>query len=423
MTDLIQVRMSLPRASSEKADAGSSGNGSIQRDESLPEWRNPFVAAAMPLLLQVEQLREAGPQLLDKARRRLPGLAASFRSSLSASSIPDVTLERASFLLCTYADEVVNDIQRGAGASAGAGPALLVTFHGNASGGEDCFSQLQTVMAEPAGDRDLLGFYDLILGLGLQGRHLVLEQGSAQLERLREKLATMLAQPLEDGTLVVEDRVRDSTRWRGPRSWQVFLGLVMILVGTWAAMNWQLGRAAEQLRTSLAQWPVPEPPPPSPPVQITLRDRLPEAIQHLVDEGWLDVVKEPSGWLLLFTSDHAFASASASLTNDYKKRLSRLGSALEPWPGTLQVVGHTDSHPLRPGRYADNQALSLARAGTVRDLLLATANKRFLDRSILAVGKGDAEPVADNTTDGGRERNRRVDIHWKLDDTPAEVLP
>lgn len=420
MTDRIQVRMSLPRASSAKAVVGSTAQASAQRDEPLPEWRNPFVAAAMPLLLQVEQLREVGPQLLDKARRRLPGLAASFHSSLSSSSIPDVALERASFLLCTYADEVVHDIQRAAGALAGAGPALLVTCHGNASGGEDCFSQLQTVMAEPAPDRDLLGFYDLVLGLGLQGRHRILDQGSAQLERLREKLAAMLAHPLEHGNLVVQDRILDATRRRGPQSWQMFLVLVTILVGTWAVMNWQLGRAAEQLHASLAQWPVPEPPPP---VQITLRDQLPETVQHLVDEGWLDVVKEPSGWLLLFTSDHAFASASANLTDEYQKRLSRLGSALEPWPGDLQVVGHTDSQRLRPGRYADNQALSLARAGTVRDLLLATANKRFGERSIVAVGKGDAEPIADNETSDGRERNRRVDIHWKLDDVPAGALP
>ena len=396
-------------------------HASAQRDEPTPDWRNPFVAAAMPLLLQVEQLREAGPQLLDKARRRLPGMAALFRSRLSACPMQDVTLERASYLLCTYADEVVHDIQRGAGASAGASPALLVTYHGNASGGEDCFSQLQTLMAEPAADRDLLSFYDLILGLGLQGRHRVLEQGSVQLERLREKLASMLAHPLEEGALVVEDRIPNTTRWRGPQPWQIFLALMMTLIGAWAVMNWQLGRAMEPLRMSLTQWPVPEPPPP-PPVQMTPHDELPDAIRRLVEEGWLDVVREPGGWLLLFTSDHAFASASASLTADYKERLSRLGSALEPWPGDLQVVGHTDAHPLRPGRYADNQALSLARAGTVRDLLLATANKRFGQRAILAVGKGDTQPIADNTTHEGRERNRRVDIHWKLDDAPAGVL-
>lgn len=373
----------------------------------------------MPLLLQVEKLRESGPAMLEEARRRLPGLADTFRNRLASSGVPSVMLERASYLLCTYADEVVHDIQRATGSSAGAGPALLLSYHGNASGGEDCFSQLQSLMDEPVANGDLLGFYDLILGLGLRGRYQVIDGGLAQLERLREKLATLLGSPSED-SLLLQDAPIGRRAWRGPRPWQVCICLAVVLASVWAAMNWQLERAETQLRAALAQWPVPELPPAPP---VTPLERLPEAVQRLADEGWLEVVKEEGGWLLLFTSDQAFASASATLSKEYKARIGRLGEALEPWPGDLLVIGHTDTQPLRPGRYRDNQELSLARAATVRDALLETANQRFAGRSITALGKGDAEPIADDATAEGRRRNRRVDIHWKVSPAHAEVQP
>ncbi|HEY9133290.1 MAG TPA: type IVB secretion system protein IcmH/DotU [Dyella sp.] len=406
----VQVSMGLSGSPQERPHIEQALRGPLLREEPAPNWRNPFIAAAMPSLLQVEKLRESGPASLEEACRRLPGLADAFRSRLASSDVPAAMLERASYLLCTYADEVVHDIQRAAGAHAAAGPALLLSYHGNASGGEDCFSQLQSLMDEPAKNGDLLGFYDLILGLGLRGRYQVIDSGPAQLERLREKLAAQLGRARE-GHLLLQDAASDSRVRRGPRPWQVCIGLVFILAGVWAVLDWQLERAETQLRIALAQWPVPELPPAPP---VAPRERLPEAVQRLADEGWLEVVKEENGWLLLFTSDQAFASASAALSKEYKVRIGRLGEALAPWPGDLLVIGHTDTQPLRPGRYRDNQALSLARAATVRDALLETANQRFVGRSITAVGKGDAEPIADDATAEGRLRNRRVDIHWNV---------
>ena len=70
---------------------------------------------------------------------------------------------------------------------------------------------------------------------------------------------------------------------------------------------------------------------------------------------------------------------------------------------TLTIEGHTDA----TGTEAHNQKLSEARAGAVRAYLV----DRGVDSSRLkAVGFGEAKPVADNQTELGRARNRRVEL-------------
>jgi len=69
----------------------------------------------------------------------------------------------------------------------------------------------------------------------------------------------------------------------------------------------------------------------------------------------------------------------------------------------LLIVGHTDSI----GSDAYNKKLSLRRAQAVADYLVGQG----LDRSRMTIkGMGEAEPVADNKSEAGRSKNRRVEI-------------
>ena len=69
----------------------------------------------------------------------------------------------------------------------------------------------------------------------------------------------------------------------------------------------------------------------------------------------------------------------------------------------INVVGHTDSI----GTEEYNQALSLRRATSVKDYMVSEG----IDPGIIDVsGKGETEPVADNSTKAGRAQNRRVEI-------------
>jgi outer membrane protein OmpA-like peptidoglycan-associated protein len=67
------------------------------------------------------------------------------------------------------------------------------------------------------------------------------------------------------------------------------------------------------------------------------------------------------------------------------------------------IEGHTDNL----GAPAANQALSEKRAQAVRDWLIA---KGIAANRLAAKGYGASKPVADNNTDEGRAKNRRVEL-------------
>lgn len=68
-----------------------------------------------------------------------------------------------------------------------------------------------------------------------------------------------------------------------------------------------------------------------------------------------------------------------------------------------KIVGHTDSR----GSEAYNQALSEKRAQDVADYL---AGKGIAADRMMVSGMGESAPVADNSTDEGRAKNRRVEV-------------
>lgn len=87
----------------------------------------------------------------------------------------------------------------------------------------------------------------------------------------------------------------------------------------------------------------------------------------------------------------------------------------------LRIAGYTDSQ----GRDETNLALSQARAEAVLDALRA---RRVPVAGFEAVGYGEADPIADNATDAGREANRRIEMTAlgaapAAAEAPAEALP
>ena len=74
----------------------------------------------------------------------------------------------------------------------------------------------------------------------------------------------------------------------------------------------------------------------------------------------------------------------------------------------IEVEGHTDNVPIHSAKYEDNDVLSFYRARAVTDYLrdITTVEPAHLKAS----GRGEYVPVADNTTQEGRSRNRRVII-------------
>ncbi len=99
-----------------------------------------------------------------------------------------------------------------------------------------------------------------------------------------------------------------------------------------------------------------------------------------------------SGSASLRPGSEAFVESMAKILNEEKKY-------------TLTIEGHTDSS----GSYATNMSLSMARANTVRDLMIS---KYSIDASRLtAVGKGPSQPLSGSSPSD--PNNRRVQFELK----------
>jgi outer membrane protein OmpA-like peptidoglycan-associated protein len=84
--------------------------------------------------------------------------------------------------------------------------------------------------------------------------------------------------------------------------------------------------------------------------------------------------------------------------------LDSFANGLKDDPTTrVRIIGHTDN----TGSDAINNPLSEQRAASVRTYL---EDRGISGGRIETAGRGDREPIADNNSDAGRAKNRRVEI-------------
>ena len=99
-----------------------------------------------------------------------------------------------------------------------------------------------------------------------------------------------------------------------------------------------------------------------------------------------------------------FGPDSAVLLPAEKQKLQKIADIIRPIDRDVLVVGHT----ARVGSEETSQTLSEARARSVVSYLLSLGAKK--QAQIVYRGMGSQEPIADNSTEAGRSRNRRVEI-------------
>jgi chemotaxis protein MotB len=104
-----------------------------------------------------------------------------------------------------------------------------------------------------------------------------------------------------------------------------------------------------------------------------------------------------------------FDSGRANLKGTTSKELDHICSVLKgKYSGRdVDVVGHTDSDPIKKSKWADNWELSSERALSVARYLM---QKGIPDDKIRAAGCGPARPIISNSTATGKQKNRRVEI-------------
>lgn len=142
-------------------------------------------------------------------------------------------------------------------------------------------------------------------------------------------------------------------------------------------------------------------------------DKQAEELEKEMENATVERVGE--GIKVTMSSGILFGFDSYALQPQAREDLTSMASVLKKYPDTeLLVEGHTDN----VGRAAYNQKLSEQRAAAVADFL----KTHEIDASrISMIGHGFDMPVADNATEEGRQKNRRVEIAIVADENLKEA--
>ncbi len=148
--------------------------------------------------------------------------------------------------------------------------------------------------------------------------------------------------------------------------------------------------------------------------QLEASEKLAEKVEEALEEGEIDNLVS-----LNYTSQFVqltiqgsilFDSGKTDIKSDAIPVIDKVGQILESYAGgTIEIEGHTDNVPMNSGgKYSNNDELSAGRALSIFYYL--TENTNLDPAHLVHTGRGQYDPIADNSTDEGRARNRRVEI-------------
>ena len=137
--------------------------------------------------------------------------------------------------------------------------------------------------------------------------------------------------------------------------------------------------------------------------ELTSRYNMDQELELEMDEEGKNYV------MLTMNGQLLFESGRAELTEKGLPILSKVGDILKYFDNNrIAIIGYTDNVKISSGRYKNNRYLSAARAIETAEYLIQ--EKGFDPARIEYTGRGEQDPIADNSTEAGRAKNRRVEI-------------
>lgn len=373
---------------------------------------NSLVAAANPLLNIATVLRTT-PQYADLIGLHdyLVQAIRTFENLSRDAGLPSEKIIAARYALCTFLDESIASTPWGSGEWGK--HSLLITFHNEAVGGEKFFQLLAKLAENPKENLDILEFIYICLALGFEGRYRVMENGKAQLEILRERLAQELNKQHNKFERELSPHWHAATSKRAKFFLLMPLWILTSLCGlalltAYLSFSFILNNDSDpvftQIQSIRTKNTIPHQLPIAPP---PIKPYLAEFLINEINEGLVTVNQESGQNIVTLLGDGLFPPGSTSVSPKYVPILKRIAEALNERSGQIQILGHTDNQPIRTVRFPSNWHLSQERAQSVMQLL---SQMGLAQSRIRAEGRADAEPITSNNTAEGRARNRRVEI-------------
>ncbi len=136
-----------------------------------------------------------------------------------------------------------------------------------------------------------------------------------------------------------------------------------------------------------------------------MAEEIERAVQPLIEKDLIKVRRTKLWVEVEINTSILFGSGSARLESTAVPVLESLAQILSRFPNPIHVEGFTDAVPINTLAYPSNWELSAARAASVVNLFTRSGIE---PTRMAAIGYGEFRPVADNSTEEGRARNRRV---------------
>ncbi len=152
---------------------------------------------------------------------------------------------------------------------------------------------------------------------------------------------------------------------------------------------------------------------------IKSMDDLKKEIDKMIEEEAISdfayTYIDNRGLIISMNNAILFEPGSGEIRDEYQKAMLSIAKIATSINNYIRVEGHTDNVPMNSQQYPSNWELSSARAISVVRLFIEESGAS--PEKFLAVGYGEYKPIADNSTEEGRAKNRRIDILVLSDET------
>lgn len=372
---------------------------------------NPLFEAARPLLqLLADTPAELGGNAVEQRHQWLEHEVRLFEQVCAELQIRPDHLQNARYCLCVAHDEAAMQTSWGKGTTTGTDwstRSLAVAFGHDRQGGDRVFRLIDQTMRSPHEHFDLLEVIQNIFDLGFKGRYRFEAAGWPKLQAIRRKVRDAL---MNHGWNMHGQDARSgltgpALRWHvGPwvrpaptRKTRVLLSIGLLCAVVLGATGYAVGeRLIQEAHRKDHVSPV-----------DALAGNLNERLRSEIAAGTLSLEENPGHTALVMRFGDMFAPGQTDVNAWVGPVVATVGREIAGTSGKVLVTGYADSIANGKSRRLSNQALSEARAKQVVQILLAAGvPSARIDFS----GRGDAEPIADNDTPGGRSINRRVEV-------------
>ena len=384
------------------------GESMSQRLSKARDNQYPLYYLAKPLLnvLSDIPLRIEHSESVDILRSWLMYEVTLFSQLCEQLNIPWRKMTIARYCLCTALDEAIHTTEWGI-SSGWSQQNLLNYFEEDNDGGNKFFLLAGRLAMNPTDYSDVLRLMLHILNLGFEGRYSIQQEGKQQLTQIRQQLYSLLTPYLGAIDTAVSTDYRplvlpiERSKFMSLRG-SALLSLILV-VTTYGVYRLQLNYGLSQLTHTATQL--------SSHLSLTPMQysvmTLPLLLKTDIEQGILTIDKGGEGYHVKLVDSAMFASGNTKLLLHHHAVIERIAQATQQLGGTVTVIGHSDSQPIRIKKNTTNQQLSLQRADEVARIFYRYG---FTASQIQRVGAGEHQPLIANQ----RNQNRRVEFFITL---------